>query len=237
MRLAVLSDVHGNAFALEAVLADLHAAAPDLTVNLGDTVWGGANPALAWALQQEFVPPTVRGNTDELVAGRWPERDPEQAAWVRAQLPADVPERLGALPTTAQVGDGEVLLAHGHPQDPWRALLFEGAPEAPRLRPGPALLAELAGGSAVRVVLVGHTHREALVAEGGVTFVNVGAVSRQFQGDPSARWALLERHRGLWNVQFRRVPYDIEGAARWAEAHAPQGAQEAAWLRQGRLPQ
>ena len=50
MRLAVLGDVHGNAFALDAVLADVRSAAPDALFNLGDTVWGGADPARAWAL-------------------------------------------------------------------------------------------------------------------------------------------------------------------------------------------
>lgn len=60
MRLAVLGDVHGNAFALRAVLDDIRAASPDQVLNLGDTVWGCADPARAWALQQEFAPPSVR---------------------------------------------------------------------------------------------------------------------------------------------------------------------------------
>ena len=64
--------------------------------------------------------------------------------------------------------------------------------------------------------------------------VNCGAVSRQKDGSPLARWVLLEGEGDAWNVTFRRVPYDVEAAARWAEAHAQGGAQEARQLRTGR---
>ncbi|MDO4264815.1 MAG: metallophosphoesterase, partial [Deinococcus sp.] len=79
----------------------------------------------------------------------------------------------------------------------------------------------------------GHSHREHLRQLGPLTLVNCGAVSRQKDGDPQARWALLEGGSGRWNVQFRRVPYDVEAAATWAEAHACQGAKEARQLRTG----
>lgn len=66
-----------------------------------------------------------------------------------------------------------------------------------------------------------------------MSYVNAGAVSRQKDGDSSARWVLLEQRGNLWNVQFRRVAYDTESAAKWAEAHAPDGADEARVLRTG----
>ncbi|UBV42200.1 metallophosphatase family protein [Deinococcus taeanensis] len=233
MRIAVLGDVHGNAFALEAVLADLRACAPDLTLNLGDTVWGAADPARAWALQLEHAPPTVRGNTDELVAGWHPDRFPEWQAWVTEQLPPDLPGTLGALPTTAQRAGGELLLAHGAPHTTWDAL-FAG-PDGRSASPA-ELEARVQDFPAARVVLIGHTHQEQLRSVHGLTFVNVGAVSRQLQGDPAARWTLLERRAGQWNVTFRRVPYNVEAAAAWAAAHCPMGAQEAEHLRTGRPP-
>ena len=67
-----------------------------------------------------------------------------------------------------------------------------------------------------------------------MSYVNAGAVSRQKDGDSSARWVLLEQRGNLWNVQFRRVAYDTEAAAQWALTHAPDGEQEAQMLRTGR---
>ncbi|ASN80034.1 metallophosphoesterase family protein [Deinococcus ficus] len=229
MRLAVLGDVHGNAFALEAVLADVRSAAPDALFNLGDTVWGGADPARAWALQQEFAPPTVRGNTDETLAVWHADRGQVWQDWLRPLLPAELPARLGALPTTAEVAGGEVLLAHGTPHSAWTALFSAdggGVPLPPR-----EIAQRVQGWPGARVVVVGHTHTEQVATHGGVTFVNAGSVSRQPRGtDPHARWVLLERRAGAWNVTFRRVPYDTATAACWARQHCPLGEQEAALL-------
>lgn len=220
MRLAVLTDVHGNRFALEAVLADIATAAPDAIHNLGDTVWGMADPAGAWALQREHAPPSVRGNTDEFLLADPAELEAETRAYrefLEGQL-GGVPPELAALPLTATAGDGEVLLAHGSPQDAWEALFK--LPEDERV-------ARMRDWPGVRVVVVGHTHTEAVWTRGGLTLVNAGAVSRQKDGDPTARWVLLERRAGVWNVTFRRVPYDTEAAARWATGHAPDRAGEA----------
>ena len=68
MRLAILSDVHGNLVALEAVLADLRTRAPDAVVNLGDCVTSPLWPAETWALLQTLALPTVRGNHDRWLA-------------------------------------------------------------------------------------------------------------------------------------------------------------------------
>lgn len=236
MRLAILTDVHGNAYALEAVLTDIRSTSPDAVFNLGDTVWGGADPARAWALQQEFAPPTVRGNTDEMVAGWHGDRSKEWQDWLKTQLPANVPGMLGALPTTFVAAGGEVLLAHGDLHNTWEALILHVEGGQSRVKPASELAESITDWPAARVVLVGHTHKEAVVCEGGVTFVNVGSVSRQFQGDPAARWALLEKRGAVWSVTFRRVEYDVEAAAQWALAHCFDGEREARHLRTGRFP-
>ncbi|MPY65477.1 metallophosphoesterase family protein [Deinococcus sp. SDU3-2] len=229
MRLAILTDVHGNRFALEAVLEDLRSASPDAVHNLGDTVWGMADPAGAWSMQREHAPPSVRGNTDEFFLADPAELEAETRAYrefLEGQL-GGTPAELSALPLTATVGEGEVLLAHGSPADAWEALF--ALPEGERL-------ARVRDWPGVRVVVVGHTHTEAVWTRGGVTFVNAGAVSRQKDGDPTARWVLLERRAGVWNVTFRRVPYDTGAAAEWAEAHAPDGGAEAYMVRTGLRP-
>ena len=114
MRLAILSDVHGNAYALEAVLADIRAAAPDAVYNLGDTLWrAAADPARAWALQRQHAPVTVRG-------------DPDERAWILAQTGEGVLDTLGALPLIASLHGGQLLLAHGRPDSAWEALTYQG---------------------------------------------------------------------------------------------------------------
>ncbi|MDL2345703.1 metallophosphoesterase family protein [Deinococcus sp. MIMF12] len=229
MRLAILTDVHGNRFALEAVLEDIHAVTPDAVYNLGDTVWGMADPAGAWALQREHAPPTVRGNTDEFLRADPAELEAGTRAYrevLEGQL-GGAPSELAVLPLTAVVGEGEVLLAHGSPADAWEALF--ALPEGERL-------ARVREWPEARVVVVGHTHTEQIVSQRGVTFVNAGAVSRQKDGDPVARWVLLERRAGVWNVTFRRVPYDTEAAAQWATDHAPDGGAEAYMVRTGLRP-
>ena len=230
MRIAVLTDVHGNAYALEAVLADIRFTSPDAVYNLGDTLWGAADPARAWALQQEHAPPTVRGNTDEMLT-TLVDRAPEYREWLLSQTEAGVLDTLNALPLAASLHSGELLLAHGQPDNAWTALMYSGSAEQPT--PPEELEARTEGWPGKRVVVVGHTHTELLRHWRGVSYVNAGAVSRQKDRDPAARWLLLDRHSGGWNVQFRRVAYDTESAAKWAEAHAPDGADEARVLRTG----
>lgn len=239
MRIAVISDVHGNRFALEAVLEDLRSTAPDLIANLGDQIFGSADPAGAYALQQKLGAMEVRGNTEEVYTADLNELEGARAEveWLRGQLPPSSLEHLKNLPLTATLADGEVLLAHGSPTSAWDALMFtrdEDAPK-PRLAYPDELLERVGEFQGARVVLVGHTHREHLSVQNGVTFVNVGSVSRQMHGDPAARWVLLERRAGFWNVSFRRVEYDWERAARWIEEHHPEAGAEAGQLRTGTL--
>ena len=237
-RIAVLSDVHGNAFALEAVLSELKQTAPDLTVNLGDQVEGSADPARAYALQATLGAVEVRGNNEEKL---WPggRRSPitqRYGAWLDSQLDPAALAHLAALPLTAALLGGEVLACHGTPWSAWDSLLWVwdsriGAYRArdPReLRP---LLQPLEAG----VVLCGHTHRPGATQLGDTLLVNAGAVSDQVDGDPRARWTLLTRHAGHWSAEFRATPYDVAAAVAWSRAHSPFGAYEAALLQSGTM--
>lgn len=236
----MFGDVHGNAFAMRAVRDAIRAQTPDSVLNLGDTAWGAADPAGAWAIQAEFAPPSVRGNTDERVAGMRGGKE-AMVSWVRSQLPPDVPGTLAALPTVVDIADGEVRAAHGSPRSPWEDLMLTEADGHTR----PAHFAEMrerldgftfdSGG---RVCIVGHTHHEMLAVVDGVTVVNAGPVSRQKDGLPLARWVLLTRQGGAWSVEFRRTPYEVAAAAAWTRAHGPAdlAEHEAAWLTTGREP-
>lgn len=238
MRIAIFSDVHGNRFALEAVLREIEAARPDAIANLGDLVWGAADPAGAWRLQQGLGAVTVRGNTDEFLT--YPDEKLggglPLAIWLREQLGPGVPEALKALPTVAELAEGTVLVAHGSLHSPHEALFPSVQGNISVGQVSARMLEQVAAYPKARVVVVGHTHTEMIALEGPVSFVNAGPVSRQKDGNPVARWVLLEERQGSWNVSFRRVPYDIEAAARWALEHAPIGEQEARQLRTGRFP-
>jgi putative phosphoesterase len=235
MRIAIFSDVHGNRFALEAVLRDIETFRPDAIANLGDQVWGGADPAGAWKLQQEVGATTVRGNTDEFII--WPEKHEgakAYAEWLRSLLPNNVGQQLEALPINAELAEGQVLVAHGSITSPWDALMvkYEGQPR--EVTPD-EMLEQVAGFPRAKVVVVGHTHDQKLRSKNGITFVNAGPVSRQFDGDPTARWVLLEK-RQHWSISFQRVSYDTGAAASWALSHAPNGEQEALMLRTAQRP-
>ncbi len=238
MKVAVFSDVHGNRFALEAVLADISSLKPDLMLNLGDTVLGGADPAGALKLQLECVALMVRGNADEEVAN--PESDLEPARlevvnWLRGLLAENDLKTLENLPTMLEVANGEILACHGNLETPWKFLMLRDDPQTfTDYASSEQLLSRIQKYPKAKVVLCGHSHRARVVTTNGVQFVNVGSVSRQPDGDPRARWALLTRDENTWHVEHKFTPYDVEAAANWALENAPDGELEAQKLQTGR---
>ncbi len=237
MNIAVFTDVHGNRFALEAVLADIESFKPDLMLNLGDTVWGGADPAGALKLQLECGALMVRGNTDEKVANPEPNLEPEKLEfvnWLRGLLTKHDLKTLEHLPTMLEVANGEILACHGNLETPWDFLMLRDNPETFTDYATPEeLLSRIQNYPNAKVVLCGHSHRARNVTANGVQFVNVGSVSRQPDGDPRARWALLTREHDTWQVEHKFTTYNIEAAANWALENAPDGILEAQKLRTG----
>lgn len=235
MRVAVLGDVHGNAFALEAVLAEIRAASPDLIVNLGDQIEGTADPARAAEMQASLGAIEVRGNNEEKL---WPggRRHPisvELGQWLMTQVPAPALERLAALPLTAQT-DG-LLLCHGTPESAWESLLWEWDKGGYYRSRDPRELRKMVQPLGAEVVVCGHTHRAGATRVGDTLVVNSGSVSDQVDGDPRARWTLLEKQSGCWAVDFRSVAYELEAAVKWSEAHSPFGEFESTLLRSGEM--
>lgn len=222
--IAFMSDVHGNALALEAVLSDIRRHAPDAVVNLGDQVWGQVDPLGAYELQASIDAVEVRGNNDEkpLLGPRLPAFEQPFAAWLSERVPQVALERLAALPLSATLLDGRVLATHGTPSSPWANLLWrlEGGGLVPRASADVRM--DLTGvADDVEVVVVGHTHMERVLELDGRLLVNVGPVCWQKDGDPRARWTLLTRHGQRWTVDQRRVEYDWHAAARAVLANTP----------------
>ena len=219
MRIAVLSDIHANWHALDAVFADLEAEPPDELWCLGDLVGYGPQPNRCTeelAARADFC---LVGNHDLGVIGRVGLEDfsPDAATVARwtSETIEDGPRRFleGLEPQGERDG---VEMFHGSPHDPvWEYVLSESSARR-------AL--DL---TTSRLVLVGHSHipialrleqgaiagglahgGSELELDGARWLLNPGAVGQPRDGDPRAAYLLLDLDRG--HVHFRRVPYDVE---------------------------
>jgi putative phosphoesterase len=217
MKLAVLSDIHANLYALEAVWADLQAQKPDAVYCLGDLVGYGAHPNQVIEFIRRQHIPTVMGNYDDGVgfdqddcgcAYRDPDdrlRGQQSLMWTREHTTAESKAFLQSLPVQIRLEDRRphLLLVHGSPRK-INEYLYEDRPEASFER-----IARLAG---CDVLLFGHTHLPYRKSVAGTLFVNAGSVGKPKDGDPRAGYVLFSsglRHR----VEFRRVTYDVAAAA------------------------
>ncbi|MFB6129296.1 MAG: metallophosphoesterase [Salinigranum sp.] len=196
MRLGVISDVHANRVALEAVLDD--APPVDGLVCAGDVVGYNPWPAECVAAVRERDVPTVMGNHDRAVATGSAFRFNSMAAagveYARERLDPDALSWLSDLPAERVVADGRVKLVHGHPEDPDRYTYPEEFD--PRMLGGEDVL------------VTGHTHVQGHeVFEEGIV-MNPGSVGQPRDGDPRAAYALLDLD--AMSVEERRVEYDLE---------------------------
>ena len=228
MRLALISDVHANLPALEAVLADIAAREVDATYHLGDLVGYAPWPNEVVARIREAGIAGVAGNYDSTVATRHAHcgcryEDPRQEAlahasyaWTLAHVTAETTRALAALPFRL-----DLRPLGGHAAGPTVTLLHGNHAlntvyvHAGRDEDFLARMLAAAGARAGDVVCVGHTHIPWVRDVGGVRVVNTGSVGRPKDGDARAGWALLEVDAGREpRVEIVRVPYDVEAAAR-----------------------
>ena len=221
MRIAVLSDIHANLDALQAVWQDIEQQKPDAVYCLGDLVGYGAYPNEVIAFLQERQVPTVLGNYDEGVgfdlsecgcAYTRPEdrlRGDQSLRWTQAKTGGEAKAYLQTLPLQIRLEERspKLLLVHGSPRKV-NEYIFEDRPVATFER-----IARLAGAD---VLLFGHTHLPYQKRVGATLFVNDGSVGKPKDGDPRACYALLELGRRT-RVEFRRVVYDVEAAVRAVE--------------------
>ncbi|MCD6725820.1 MAG: metallophosphatase family protein [Solirubrobacteraceae bacterium] len=223
MRTAILSDIHANRHALEAVLADVEASGAQRIWCLGDVVGYGADPGDCIDLVRANADLCLAGNHDLAVTGALAIDDfalgaAIAAEWTREVLSAERISWLGSLDSSADLGD--MALYHASPRDPvWEYVLG-------------VLLAELCmDAMSARIGLIGHSHvalsfrrpdgeaatgtarRTDEIAQlgGDRWLLNPGSVGQPRDGDPRAAWLLLDDAEGT--AQWRRTRYDVEAAA------------------------
>lgn len=217
-RIAIVSDMHGNLTAFEAVLADARRRGADAVWCGGDLVGKGPRGRAVVELAREACGVTVRGNWDEAVAT--PERSPWTApAWYRDELGADALSWLAALPFhhDAVLGSRLVRLFHAS-ADSVHHRVRSGADDAAF---DAMFEATVATGPAPRadVVAYGDLHDQWLDIRRGRWLLNAGSAGNQLDGDPTAAYVLLEGDAaGRLSVEFARVPYDVEAEIALARA-------------------
>ncbi|HEX4836577.1 MAG TPA: metallophosphoesterase family protein [bacterium] len=211
MRIAILSDVHGNVRALEAVLADMRRRGPfDQIINGGDLAFGGPRPREAMDLLMREQYPTVRGNTDEWVAGAPGEPEFVSKAvvtWTREHLTSGHLAFLRNLPLSHRVeppGGPPLVVVHATPVSTTEVL----APDAPV-----DVVARAFEQARTRTLAYGHIHRPYVRDAAGGLVVNVGSVGFPFDGVPRSAWAVFTLEGGRWSAEIVRVAYDQEAVA------------------------
>lgn len=236
MRLAIVSDIHGNLTALEAVLKDLRRQSPDVVCHLGDLVTHGYRPAEVLDCVRAQGWKGVVGNTDEML---WrPELMPDLASGApklkalyetlfqdlspatRDLLGAERVAWLKALPATLR--DGDLAMLHASPGNLWRAPLADATSE---------YLDAAYESLEAQIVVYGHIHNPYVRRTGKLTVANTGGVGLSYDGDPSASYLLIDGG----HCHMRRVEYDIEQEARALLASSyPRAEWLASMLRSGR---
>jgi putative phosphoesterase len=223
-RITVFGDIHGNLPALEAVFADMEARGAENLYCLGDLVGYGVWPNEVVAAIREQGIPTIMGNYDQGVghdsddcgcAYRTPEAQAlgeRSIAWSNAHTNAENKAYLRELVANIplQLGDLKVLLVHGSPRKV-NEYLYEDRPEA-----GLERIMDAAGAD---VLVCGHTHLPYhRVLGSGRHVINAGSVGKPKDDDPRACYLILAADGRDLTVDFIRVPYDVEKAARAIEA-------------------
>lgn len=231
MRLALLSDIHGNLAALEAVAADIARRGADGVVNLGDSLSGPLLPRQTAQFLMACGWLSLAGNHERqlLACAAEPGGPSDQFAW--EQLTDTERDWLRSLPPTHRLDD-EILLCHGTPDSDCTYLLETVHHGVLRLATAEEVDARLDDETA-SLIVCGHTHvpravRRPLGLDGGQLIVNPGSVGLQAfdddhpgyhvmeTGSPEARYAIIEKTTAGWLVEHFAIPYPYKPMAELA---------------------
>ena len=215
MKLAILSDIHGNLPALQTVTAHIEQWKPDHVIVNGDVVNRGTQPTecLQLLLAKEWQ--ITEGNHEGYVNGLYQTEATEtpiesalnqHCRWHIQQL-GDAVQAVQGLPTIISLHDplgGEIRVTHG-------SMLGNRAGIYP-YHTNNDIIHRM--GEPPKVFCVGHTHRPFIRQVNGTTVINSGAVGLPFDGDWHACYTQLHWHNGEWQAELVRLPYDRPAAER-----------------------
>jgi predicted phosphodiesterase len=246
MRLAIISDIHGNLPALDAVLADIARRGADLTVNCGDLLSGPLWPSETADRLMALSLPTIAGNHERQLLTCARRRGGTSDQYAFEHTTAAQHAWLAALPVRLTPLPG-VLMVHGRPDSDLHYLLdtVDTADSAGVRAATPDEVRQRLHGIDAELVVCGHSHHPGVMqVPGGPLVVNAGSVGLQAydddhaglhwirNGSPHARYVLCERKtNGGWQVELIAVNYDWSAAA--AQAQRNGALDWAEWLQTG----
>src|SRR6266702_3925599 len=241
MRLAVISDIHGECFALDQVLQDIRRQGIEQMVCLGDALQGGSQPAETLARLRELNCPVVMGNADawlitgqQTSAGEEASRNQREVrAWSLAQLSESDVAFIQQFRPTIEIpleAGKKLLCFHGSPRSFDEVIL----PETPD-----DVVRQFLGGYDATLFTGGHTHTQQMRRLGNSWYFNPGSVSLAYnwelsdlsQGrirvDPWADYAIVTSEGACLGITFRHVPFDVNELARIVRASGRPYVEEA----------
>ena len=242
-RCAVIADVHGNRWALQAVLDDISQRGIDVIFNAGDHLFGPLDPSGTADILMSLNLPSVAGNQDRELIDDSPASPGSTLELNRTQLNPGHRAWLTSLPVKLELPGG-ILLFHGTPEHDNIYLLETVRQDGSVALASDEEIRARLGGVSANVLLCGHTHIPRHVNLGKQLIVNPGSAGLQAYtddvpvphvmetGSPRARYAILEQRERGWHAGHVAITYDHEAAARVAEFN---GRPDWAWrLRTGR---
>lgn len=234
MRIAVLSDIHGNLTALDACLADLDSqGGADGVVAAGDHCLDGPKPKKVLQRLEEIGASAIAGNKDRVVfdesfAGELTAAERARIAWTRRELGERWLSWLRELPFALRIGEeeNELLIVHANPRNDHEHLW----PDADE-----SVLERLIGDERAKAIAFGHLHIPYARLWRGRLLVNVASAGLPKDGDPRAAYAILTEREGGWEVKHRRVAFDVKKVAtQLSDCGIPESGELIATLRRHR---
>lgn len=223
MKFAVLSDIHSNVFALEAVIADAKKHAVELMINLGDILYGPIAPRATYDLLIQHDIVTICGNQDRQIFEATTDEITSNPTmqFIIDDLGVEPIDWMKLLPFDIQLND-DVYLCHGTPDNDLVYLLENVELGFARLRSDDEII-KLLNGQKSKLICCGHTHMPRTVSlTTGQVIVNPGSVGLQAYTDDEpiihsmenfnslASYAIVEKVNDSWNIEHINVPYNVE---------------------------